>query len=310
VTANAADRNDRVEAAAQRKIAAAGGLAGEIPLALARQRAAEALAAFRGVQFAGVVFDLDGTIVDAPVARADVHAALERLVEVGVCVAIATGRAPTERALKLMRGLVHERYHERVLVGYRNGSQLGRLGGETVETLTALAPHDFDALRAVLEARLPSLPPDVVLVADTHAQLTLRALPLTKPDEHVVPPEELLALAEDAIAETGADAKAAQSPHHVDIVHSSTSKRRIAVLLGAGERPVLRIGDTGRWPGNDFELLADPYGLSVDEVSPDLTACWNFLPPGLRAVEGTLHYLARLEAVATGAVAFDEPFFV
>lgn len=315
----ASPAGERIEAAAQRKVAA-GGPAGEISLGLARQRAAEALAAYRGVRFGAVVFDLDGTLADAPVAREDVRAALERLVEAGVPVAIATGRAPTERALRLMRGLVRERYHERVLVGYRNGAQLGRIGSETVETLTALAPHDFDALRAVLEARLPALPPDVVLVADTHAQLTLRALPLappallaaaarTAPVEHVVPPEELLALAQDAIAATGAVAKAAQSPHHVDIVHPSTSKRLVASLLGAGERPVLRIGDTGRFPGNDFELLADRYGLSVDEVSPDLAGCWNFLPAGLREVEGTLYYLAQLDAVAPGAVAFGERFF-
>jgi hypothetical protein len=308
-------RSEHVEAAAQRKAAAAGGLTGETPLALPRRRAAEALAAYSGVRFSAVVFDLDGTIADAPVARADVRAALERLVEAGVRVAIATGRAPTERALKLMRGLVGERYHDRVLVGYRNGAQLGRIGSETVETLTALAPHDFDALRAMLEARLPLLPPDVVLVADTHAQLTLRALPLatlatrTAPAEYLVPPAELLAIAQEAIAATGANAKAAQSPHHVDIVHPSTSKRLVASLLGGNERPVLRIGDTGRFPGNDFELLADPYGLSVDEVSPDLTACWNFLPPGLREVEGTLHYLAQLDVVGPGEVAFGERFF-
>jgi hypothetical protein len=297
----------RIAAAAQRKIAAGGSAFGVSP-DLHRHRAAEALAALRGVRFEAVVFDLDGTIADAPTARADVRAALERLVEAGVRVAIATGRAPTERALKLMRGLVREEYHERVLVGYRNGSQLGRIGDETVETLTALAPHDFDALRAVLESHLPSLHPDVVLVADTHAQLTLRALPVTSTDEHVVPPEELLAIAQEAIATTGADAKAAQSPHHVDIVHPSTSKCRVASLLGGDSRPVLRIGDTGMAPGNDFELLADPYGLSVDEVSPDLAACWNFLPPDLRAVDGTLHYLAHLDIVAPGAVAFGERF--
>jgi hypothetical protein len=294
----------RVEAAAIRKIVAGAAASPEV----VRRRAADALLAYRGVRFEAVVFDLDGTIADAPGARTDVRAALERLVEARVRVGIATGRAPTERALELMRGLVHERFWERVLVGYRNGSQFGRLGSEAVETLTALAPEDFDALRTVLEARLPALPPDVVLVADTHAQLTLRALPVLPSAEYVVPPEQLLAIAREAIAATGADAKAAQSPHHVDIVHPSTSKCRIASLLGADARPVLRIGDTGRWPGNDFDLLADPYGLSVDEVSPDLAACWNFLPPDLRAVEGTLHYLAQLDVVAPGTVVFGKRF--
>ncbi len=301
---NVLSREDRVQAAARRKIAAGAAAS----LVHVERHASEALNVYRGVRFVAVVFDLDGTVADAPIARPDVRAVLERLVEAGVRVAIATGRAPTDRALKLMRGLVHERYYDRVLIGYRNGSQLGRIGSETVETLTALAPADFDALRTALEACLPSLSPEVVLVADTHAQLTLRALPAATPDEHVVPSEELLALAEDAIAATGAVAKAAQSPHHVDIVHPSTSKCRIAALLGADAHPVLRIGDTGRWPGNDFELLADPYGLSVDEVSSDLAACWNFLPPDLRAVEGTLHYLAQLDVVAPGAVAFGERF--
>ncbi len=70
---------------------------------------------------------------------------------------------------------------------------------------------------------------------------------------------------------------------------------------------MLRFGDTGM-SGNDFELLADPHGLSVERVSADLGGCWNFLPGGMASVEGTLHYLAHLDLTGAGTVAFGARF--
>jgi hypothetical protein len=297
----------RIAAAAQRKIAAAaaGGFASGVSPDLPRHRAADALAALRGVRFEAVVFDLDGTIADAPVARADVRTALERLAQAGVRIAIATGRAPSERALALMRGLVAERHWNGVLIGYRNGAQLGRLDTDAVEMLRPLDQDDFTALRGLLAARLATLDADVLLVVDMPAQITLRSAH----GRYVEHPERLIAVAREAIATSKACAKALQSGHSIDIVHMRTSKAEIASMLGADERPVLRFGDTGMASGNDFELLAHPHGLSVDHVSADLDVCWNFLPPGVGSVEGTLHYLAHLDLTGSGTAAFAERFF-
>jgi hypothetical protein len=34
------------------------------------------------------------------------------------------------------------------------------------------------------------------------------------------------------------------------------------------------VGDRGAWPGNDYEILRAPLGLSVDECSLDPDSCW------------------------------------
>ena len=74
----------------------------------------------------------------------------------------------------------------------------------------------------------------------------------------------------------------------------------IADMFQIEEAAILRIGDSGRWPGNDSELLRTPMGLSVGEVSADPEACWNLLPARCTGVDGTLYYLSRLE-FANGA---------
>ena len=69
----------------------------------------------------------------------------------------------------------------------------------------------------------------------------------------------------------------------------------VADVFAIDEASILRIGDQGRWPGNDFELLRAPMGLSVSDVSADTGSCWNLLPTRCTGVDGTLYYLNRLE---------------
>lgn len=76
-----------------------------------------------------------------------------------------------------------------------------------------------------------------------------------------------------------------RSSHSVDILAPGVTKRTLvekAKKMAVGVEPVsvLCIGDRGRWPGNDFALLQEPYSLSVDEVSPDPETCWNLAPCG------------------------------
>ena len=58
---------------------------------------------------------------------------------------------------------------------------------------------------------------------------------------------------------------------------------------------MLIVGDRGRWPGNDYELLREPYSLGVDEVSVDPSTCWNLASPGQRGPSVTLEYLKALD---------------
>ncbi len=70
--------------------------------------------------------------------------------------------------------------------------------------------------------------------------------------------------------------------------------------MGGGGRPVLRIGDRGRWPGNDFSLLDSAHSLSADEVSPDPKGAWNLALVGHRGSQATLGYLRKLKSTRKG----------
>lgn len=100
------------------------------------------------------------------------------------------------------------------------------------------------------------------------------------------------------IQQTGAgDIGVTRSDHSIDIVAAGVSKRNVVRRLRetVGDAPILAIGDRGRWPGNDYELLGEPFALGVDEVSADLATCWHLGKPGQRGPAVTLEYLSALE---------------
>ena len=65
-----------------------------------------------------------------------------------------------------------------------------------------------------------------------------------------------------------------------------------------GDAPILTIGDRGRWPGNDYELLQEKFSLSVDETSVDPQTYWNLASVGQRGTAVTLEYLNGLKSDA------------
>lgn len=65
------------------------------------------------------------------------------------------------------------------------------------------------------------------------------------------------------------------------------------------------MGDAGQFRGNDYELLNCPCALSVDRVSEQMGACWNFAKPGMRNLEATLYYLEHFEPREWGEFCLD-----
>ena len=69
--------------------------------------------------------------------------------------------------------------------------------------------------------------------------------------------------------------------HSLDIAPVGISKleliRHLPEMLTP--REVLCIGDRGRWPGTDWQLLNREFSLSVDEVSSALDRGWNLPRP-------------------------------
>ena len=232
-------------------------------------------------EFGAVVFDYDGTLCDdgrrfegpAP----EIGSMLAGLVRRGVSVGVATGRGESARAqlTKLLPG----KYHAGVLIGYHNGSQIGSLADRDVPD-----PHlpPDEALHSAFEA-LQTRGFQKNGASAGPAQISLR---LPNPDARQV---------QRLVEESGvAGVKAVESGHSVDLLAPGVSKLslfcRIKERLPKG-RKILCIGDRGRWPGNDHELLGTEYSLSVDEASEDPSRCWNLLPAHKRGADGTLHYM-------------------
>ena len=260
---------------------------------LARWR--EALADFRSrlckARFGGIVLDYDGTVVDTRhrfiPAEAKMTAAIARLTETGAFVAFATGRGASIR--RDLRSRLPREIWPRILIAYYNGAEIASLANDgapdgSSNVCAALLPVS-EALRRQ---------PELVRCArqeDRPFQITLEAL-------GVMPEGRLWDLTRHVVVQTGTvGISITSSSHSIDIVAPGVSKLNMVRRLreAVGDSPILAIGDRGRWPGNDHELLREPFSLSVDEISADPATCWHLGESGQRGPAVTLDYLCALE---------------
>ena len=249
------------------------------------------LARLRAARFAGIVLDYDGTMVDTrhrfdPV-EPKMAAELARLAEAGAHVAIATGRGASAR--RDLQSRLPRALWPVVLVGYYNGAEIASLDDDSAPDGSA---HVCTALQALSEAlrRQPELS-ESVRQEDRPFQITLEAT-------RVMPEGRLWDLVHHVILLTGAEnVGVTRSSHSIDIVAVGVSKLNVVRQLRetVGEAPILAIGDRGRWPGNDHELLSEPFALGVDEISVDPATCWHLGARGQRGPTVTLDYLSALE---------------
>jgi hypothetical protein len=257
----------------------------------------------RDVRFGGVVLDYDGTICEPDerwsLPSEAVSRELARLLDQGVYVGIATGRGGN--ALEPLRHLFSEEHWPRVLVGVFNGGVRGPLGqplprGEVMPEIAAA-----DALlrgSAFLSgtARIASGATQIMLEPAVPIGIGLlrRAV-----EEVLFHPERRLPV------------RLFQSGHSVDVIPEVSGKRAVMEDLrtrlaaeGRGGEEILSVGDQGRGGGNDFELLASPWGLSVERASTSLDSCWNLAGPGERRSRALLRYLAALRPAGDGHIRF------
>lgn len=249
--------------------------------------------------FNGVIFDYDGTLCGSAERftglRKEVIAALVALLRAGVIVGIATGRGKSVK--KELRSQIRQRkLQKQIMIGYHNAGEIGLLDDDDVpptapplhESLrpiqAALSAHCFVTLHACMEAK--------------GRQITLEA------DSPVVMQELWNCVSGIARHHADTGVQLVQSTHSIDVLAPGVSKRSLVVALAERIRldkrdpAILCIGDRGRWPGNDFDLLACSFALSVDETSEDPTTCWNLAPPRSRYVDACLHYLRHFEVDA------------
>lgn len=243
--------------------------------------------------FQGLVLDYDGTICDDRLRlvgpRPAIITAVLGLLRRGIPIGIATGRGDSVR--RDLRKCIPSALWRKVLVGYHNGSQLGLLSDDTQPepTNTDKSLNDF-----LLTLRREAQVEEFAKCSVSACQISIRPNP-TVSLEFVW---SLLAEAKARMNDTGI--RFVRSAHSIDVVSQGVTKLRVLDALRQthgldAAAPILCVGDQGRWPGNDYELLSVPHSLSVDEVSTSPETCWNLAPPGYRGSQALLAYLSAIK---------------
>lgn len=292
-----ANLSPRHAAAIQRK---AGVSAAQLANAdnLARWR--EALETFRqrllGAVFRAIALDYDGTLVDTRyrfnAVTPEIKSQLVRLLGAGVKLAIATGRGASVR--RDLQEALPESLWENVLIGYYNGAEIAALGEDNAPNGKDEPCHELAALALALRNQ-PELA-SAAVQSDRKYQITLEA-------RRGLSESRLWDLAHEVLlTQETRNVIVTRSSHSIDIVPDYVSKTNVlaAIRSRIDDGAVLAMGDRGRWPGNDYALLREPFALSVDEISIDASTCWNLGQPGQRGLQVTLEYLDALEPCEGG----------
>jgi fructoselysine-6-P-deglycase FrlB-like protein len=250
-------------------------------------------AKLRSTRFASVVFDYDGTLV-GPTRRTEppeteVVRELSRLLGGGVLIGIATGRGVSVR--DALRRVLPAKTWGNVEVGYYNGAVIAPLADKSIPSREGpMCPELAAVARGLRE----------------HRELQSRAVITERPHQITIEPTGVMAAAalwaiiNDLVSALRMPTiRVVQSAHSVDVLAPGVSKRNVVEHIwkraGKAMAEPLCVGDRGRWPGNDFELLAGPHSLSVDEVSATADRCWNLGSPRIRGVDAVKDYLRRLQ---------------
>lgn len=250
-----------------------------------------------------IVIDYDATLCGASRRlngpSADMVKRLNALLDTGCVVAVATGRGKSVREA-LRKHITSSVRRHRVLVGYHNGAEIGSLSDIHVPPANSPLADDLLAIAGALLAS---------------ATITRHAIYEAKGQQIAIelrPGGDARAVFEEASRLVRTHATCGRiaivtSSHSVDILAGGVSKLSVVhrlikdlALPHGGSDSVLCIGDRGRAPGNDAELLTHPLSLSVDQASDNPATCWNLAEPGLRFDAACLDYLNRLRPTKSG----------
>jgi hypothetical protein len=221
-----------------------------------------------------------------------IQSELERIASHGIPIGIATGRGQSARSQ--LRDSLAERYWPNFTIGYYNGSVIAPL------------TDDLNPGTAGLRNKSVLLAAEVLKMDEVIAdwcEITLRPQQITLEPKGATDILRLWMETCRALSKLRPHFTIVHSSRSVDVLCNASSKillvKHLAVKA-AKEPRVLCIGDQGRFPGNDFELLSHPLSLSSDQCSYSLSSCWNFAPLAYRKVQATAYYLNKLVPKAGG----------
>lgn len=255
----------------------------------------ERLALLDRAAIGAIVLDYDGTVVasDRREEPPD-QSILDELVRLdgcGVRIAVATGRGGS--VAEMLRSVLPEAMHARVMVGYYNGGHIQGLDVDITENPPA---DDGDVASVVAWIRGGSHLADYGGLRDSGVQASVRLAALVDADGFIAD----LGRQEEM---TSGRLRAVRSGHSVDVVPAATSKlavvERIRDKMAAG-LIVLTFGDSGEAGGNDHELLRGPNGISVGRVCGSSDGVWALLGTSFRGPAALLRILAAIRSDEDG----------
>jgi len=249
--------------------------------------------------FRGIILDYDGTIcsskerLSGPIQRTQQQ--LINFLKSDILIGIVTGRGQSAR--KDLQRIFPKKYWSKVVIGYYNGSQIGTLKDNDLPVTTDIKKTNILYQISQFLSSEPTIYPFIKEPTIRPAQLTIEVI-------HSGNSEVIKNIIIDSLKNKYPfSIQVLESSHSIDIIPLSTSKISIIQachsLLNDHNRKFkfLCIGDKGKWPGNDYQLLSTEYSLSVDRVSSDPYTCWNLSSVGNNCVEATTEYFDAIKPV-------------
>jgi HAD superfamily hydrolase (TIGR01484 family) len=249
--------------------------------------------------FSGIILDYDGTICSSKDRlsgpRKKTTQQLNSFLEAGILVGIATGRGQSVR--RDLQKIILKKHWRNVVIGYYNCSQIGTLEDDKLPILNdKTKPNILLAqIKDFLKSE-PTIAPFIKIPELRPAQLTIEIIDKKNSD---VTKEIMIDYLKNNYT---FKVQVLESSHSIDIIPSSVSKVSIisacrSFLSDNKEKlNFLCIGDQGKWPGNDYQLLATEFSLSVDKVSADPYTCWNLSSVGKNCIETVEEYFDAIES--------------
>jgi hypothetical protein len=245
-------------------------------------------------QFGGIILDYDRTLCsdsDRLIGPAkEIAKEITRILKGGFLIGVVTGRGSSVK--KDLRNCIAKRYWKNIFIGYYNGAEIANLDDEIFPDRSEGKEPIFLEIKKLLK--------DTAI--DKHVKITQRTFQLTiecddSLDWDLIKP----IIYQKSMAVRTSGFMILESSRSVDIIkRPEVSKLNMIDYLKTELRnrklsdECLCIGDKGRWPGNDFELLNTPFSLSVNEVSLDPNSCWNLAPLGIRNTDACFLYLKAI----------------
>lgn len=241
-------------------------------------------------KFSAIVFDYDGTLCDSEHRLThpskEIKEKLIQLLENEIIIGIATGRGKSVRAA--LQKIIPEKYWSKVFIGYYNCSDIGELGNNLTPSRE---PTDDPNLLEIVKF----LEKQKIISKENNVTSRLKQITL----------EDISFNASDLIRKIKSidptklkNIKIVESSHSVDLLSKDVSKLTLVEQIKknlSDSYEVLCIGDKGKEPGNDFELLSSSYSLSVDMLSRDIKTCWNLISSQKSGEAATCEYMNKFD---------------